>query len=245
MNNSQLKSTLKGLIKDMGDAEKDKDADAETQARPTMAEPETIELLRGILEEVRKLNAHKEQTDAQIKELKESNDLLKKSLAQQQRFLESMDADKRATNIIALNVPENAIPAEDSQTISQDEEKWALIKTVIGCPNVEHDEVVRLGKIRVGGTCRPLKIVLKRRQDRAIILEKSSTLGSQNTPMNDIRLKKDTHPAIRREFARLRDVEKREKEKPDNSGRTVTYDHQQRAVLVDGIVVDSFMPTFF
>jgi hypothetical protein len=58
-------------------------------------------------------------------------------------------------------------------------------------------------------------------------------------------IKKDTHPGIRREMKRLRDTEKREKEKPENQGRTVTYDWKACCVKVDGIIVDSYRPSFF
>ena len=53
------------------------------------------------------------------------------------------------------------------------------------------------------------------------------------------------HPGIRKEFARLKESEKTEKQKPENQGKQVVYDHSTRQVKVDGIVVDQFQPTFF
>ena len=53
------------------------------------------------------------------------------------------------------------------------------------------------------------------------------------------------HPGVRREFNRLRLSEKTEKDKPENEGRTVEYDHATRTVTVDGVVVDRFRSSFF
>ena len=58
-------------------------------------------------------------------------------------------------------------------------------------------------------------------------------------------LKKDVHPLIRKELNRLREVEKREKEKPENQGLNVYYDGTRREVVVNGNVVDKFRPSFF
>ena len=136
-NNAQLKSTLKEIVKHLNEAEKSNGGSGET--------PDSMEeILKEILEEIRKMNAHKIQTDQQIKELKESNDLLKKTLAQQQRFLEGLDADKRAMNIIALGVPENDLSVGD-QRADNDDQKWALIKNSIGCSDKGHVDIRRLG----------------------------------------------------------------------------------------------------
>lgn len=64
-------------------------------------------------------------------------------------------------------------------------------------------------------------------------------------PLSKVYLKKDTHPGIRREMKRLRDVEKREKEKPENQGRNVWYDWKERNVTVDNLIIDTYRPTFF
>ena len=35
------------------------------------------------------------------------------------------------------------------------------------------------------------------------------------------------------------------KQKPENQGRQVKYNHETRCVTVDGIIVDGFKPAFF
>ena len=44
---------------------------------------------------------------------------------------------------------------------------------------------------------------------------------------------------------RLRDTEKHEKGKPENAGRSIIYDWKRRVVTVDGVVVDTYRPSFF
>ena len=58
-------------------------------------------------------------------------------------------------------------------------------------------------------------------------------------------VKKDIHPLIRKEFNRLKEVEKRERDKPENQGLNVDYDRNRREVIVNGKVVDHFRPMFF
>ncbi len=63
--------------------------------------------------------------------------------------------------------------------------------------------------------------------------------------MARIYLKKDTHPAIRKEQARLRMREKEEKDKPCNAASNISYDWKNRVLLRDGVVIDRFSPKFF
>ena len=60
-----------------------------------------------------------------------------------------------------------------------------------------------------------------------------------------IYINKDIHPKVHKELGRLRAVVNDEKRKPENAGRKVEYDHFNRVVKVDGIIVDRFKPSFF
>ena len=64
-------------------------------------------------------------------------------------------------------------------------------------------------------------------------------------PFKKIFIKKDMHPGVRREFNRLRESEKAQRESPDNNGRTIVYDRESRTIAVDGVVVDRFRSLFF
>ena len=57
-------------------------------------------------------------------------------------------------------------------------------------------------------------------------------------------IKKDIHPASRKEMMRLRNREKEERQKPDNQGVDITYDWQNRVLLRDGVVIDRYFPNF-
>ena len=53
------------------------------------------------------------------------------------------------------------------------------------------------------------------------------------------------HPAVRREYERLRKVEREEREKPQNQGKNVKYDNETRQVTIDGTPIDFFHPQLF
>jgi hypothetical protein len=78
---------------------------------------------------------------------------------------------------------------------------------------------------------------------RSNLLEKAKAL-KDIADLKMIYVKKDVNPMIRKEFQRLRDVEKKEKEKPENRGKPVKYDPATRNVYVGDQVIDSFQPTF-
>ena len=58
-------------------------------------------------------------------------------------------------------------------------------------------------------------------------------------------IRKDVHPATRREWKRLKDAEKNEKAKPGNEVSTITLDYKARVLLRDNIVIDRWKPTYF
>lgn len=62
---------------------------------------------------------------------------------------------------------------------------------------------------------------------------------------SQVYVKKDVHPVVRKETARLRRREQEEKEKPDNVSVSVTYDWKNCVLLREGVVTDRFTPHFF
>jgi hypothetical protein len=100
------KTTKAGLIKALQQAVMntgETDDEQGARAPPVTQDMKPIqELLQSILDEMKIMNAANERRDTQIKELQESNQMLKKTMAQQQRFLEMVDHDRRAANIIVL-----------------------------------------------------------------------------------------------------------------------------------------------
>lgn len=61
-----------------------------------------------------------------------------------------------------------------------------------------------------------------------------------------IYVKKDVHPSVRKEWSRLRDAEKAEKERPENAvGCEIRLDTQERKLYKDGVVIDGWNQQFF
>ena len=77
------------------------------------------------------------------------------------------------------------------------------------------------------------------------LLEKAKSLKDEtDAVLNSVYVRKDQHPMVRKELARLYAVVKSEKEKPVNQGRTVEFNKDTRCVTVDGTVIDRFKIQF-
>ncbi len=90
-----------------------------------------------------------------------------------------------------------------------------------------------------------IKVSLAHADNRKIILRETKTLKEGGDAFKNIYVHKDIHPLVNKEFCRLKEVEKQEREKPENQGRTVMYNASMHTILVDGVVVDRFKPNFF
>ena len=242
MNNSALKSALKDLVKRCNEAEKT----VQLGIEGTDGQPTTNGLLQEILGEIKKFNADREQINEELKNLRDSNNLLLEAVAQQQRFLEEIDSEKRSKNLIVLGTPETDLKV-GNKTAKTDLEKIELVLNTIGYQDPDIVSVQRLGKVNADAArSRPVKVVLQTAADRQKALSLVENLAqAQGGSLANIKIKKDTHPAIRKEFGRLFEVERQEKAKPENVGKVVEFDKRKRLITVDGLVVDRFKPSFF
>lgn len=204
------------------------------------------EKLNAIHGELSSMHAKFEDLSAKQKSLAQENEFLRNAVLQQQKFLESIDAEKRASNVIILGVPEDAMEI-DGTTHESDDEKVAVVFSKIEHVGIQPVSIVRLGKNAPSNPKkgRPMKIVLSNQSTRSQILEKAKKLKESGDAFEKIYIKKDVHPQVRKEFRRLRDVEKNEKERPENVGKNVRYVHETRCVMVEDQVVDRFQPLFF
>ena len=178
------------------------------------------------------------------------------SLLQHQRFLESIDAEKRRKTVIITGLSEDE-PLDGDQDengvvikISSDRDKVQQIFTKIGLGSTGVSNVERLGQKQTARDdgripIRAVKVSLEEAGSQKLLVTNSKKLKDYSEPYNKIFVKKDMHPGVRREFNRLRQSEKTEKEKTENINRTVEYDHATRTVTVDGVVVDRFRSSFF
>ena len=261
MKRDQLQKCLNDLIKEL-DQEKEV-PDPNPLGNEDAA---TItQLLSSVLDEVKELRKEKKNLRQEVAKLKQENAALvndvkslkcdkkfiTESVHQHQRFLEAIDGEKRAQNLIITGIPEET-PLSDGREeggeATTDDDKVAMVMKQIGHEvDIKVIEVSRLGKRRPGPGShpRPLKIVTENPAQRKQAISDAKKLKSAAESFKSIYIKKDTHPLVCKELNRIRQVEKEEKRKAENIGRDVKYDHETRCLLVDGIVADRFKPVFF
>jgi hypothetical protein len=186
-----------------------------------------------------------------LEEKVKKHELLEKSVLQQQKYLESLENMRRAKNVVVYGVTEGGMEYGDTtgeNTLLQtDTEKINHVLKLLGKISAEVVSIQRLGKQRPAETDRPRPILftVNTTDERNSILSVAKKLKDGPKNVRKVFLKKDVHPAIRREYDRLRKVEKQERDKPDNESRDVKYNHENRTITIDGIVVDTFNPHLF
>ena len=237
MNKNELQRKLKHiitLIPDQGENNEDE-----------VNDPSTKDLLKQILGEMKKFNQERNLIKTELEEMKRNNALLLETVAQQQRFLEEIDSEKRAKNMIVLGISENDLNL-NGQAIKEDKEKVEKMLTEIGYRG-EIMTTHRLGKKDANvNRARPIKVVFPNANDRQMALALADNLNNIfDGALKDVKMKKDTHPAIRKEYGRLFEAERKEKAKAENVGKHVFFDKKKRLLLIDGEIVDRFKPSFF
>ena len=160
-----------------------------------------------------------------------------KILTAQQKFMEELDRDKRANDLIVLSLPENE--EDDKEKLSN------ILRAIdINPDDVQVNNMVRLG-IRDENTPtrnRPLKVTMENKMKRGEILKNAKKLKNlaDGNPLKKVFLKPDVHPEIRKEEKRLYEVFKAEKVNRDNAGIDVLYDRKKRVVTRNGEEIDRF-----
>ena len=92
MNNATLKTTLKEVLKKFDEMLTKLNLKTDTGAGDAHL---TNTLLEQILDEMKKFNEERDSIKVKLNEVQESNALLLETVAQQQRFLEEIDNEKR------------------------------------------------------------------------------------------------------------------------------------------------------
>ena len=105
MNKEQLKKNLKDIIREL---DQEKDA---ANANPVADEDSmaSTDLLASILSEIKALRKEKLDLKKRVESLEEQSKTLADAAFQHQRFLETIDAAKRACNLIITGVPEEGV----------------------------------------------------------------------------------------------------------------------------------------
>lgn len=177
----------------------------------------------------------------EVTRLSENLDDAYKVIHQQQLFLESMDNKDRRHSLIVTGVSEDVDELGDS-----DAEKISNILDEAGCGEEDRSRWImkRLGQ-RNDRNKRPIHITVNDQNQRDSILRKAKNLENATQPASTVCIKKDVHPGVRKETARLRRREREEKEKAGNVGLNITYDWKSRVLMREGVIIDRFMPHFF
>ena len=159
-------------------------------------------------------------------------------IMKQQMYLEGIDRKERENKLIVLGVPEDN---EDLEGITGDDEKLAKIWEKIGesGSRISHK---RLGNTATLGRKRPILVTIGSRGDRDAVLDKSKILKEKELVYKTIYIKKDVHPGVRKEWNRLREAERVEKESAGNSGDVIYLDTKQRKLFKNNTVIDSWTP---
>jgi hypothetical protein len=184
-----------------------------------------------------KMNAY-ENESADAKSQKMEHVKIKETLGLQQSMVESLDRKNRETNVIITGVKED----QSLDGADNDEEKCKKILDKMGCSNDSAliKSVSRLGK--ADNKKRPILIVGSGIEWRNRLVEKSKELKTAGNQYKEIYVKKDVHPAVRREWWRLHTVKEEEEKRPENVGHQIKIDYIRRVVLKDDVIIDSWSP---
>lgn len=171
--------------------------------------------------------------DQKNKALRNEVDDLKAVVSQQQRFLEQIDSKLRGQNLVVMGIPERDNVGE----ATNDKDKIAKVLDTIGADGGTYS-IRRLG-VEAADRNRPILISVDTAERREMIIGKAPTLSKVQS-MKSFRIKRDTHPAIRKEWGRLFEAERAEKAKPENTGVKIEFDKKKRQIMREGVVIDSW-----
>ncbi len=175
----------------------------------------------------------------EIDELRDTVNKQAAVIGQQQRFLEELDAKDRSHNMVITGVSED----RDLEGASTDQAKTEVVLRKLGSQGLQV-QAKRLGKATPGRS-RPILVTLSSNTDRAALLGATKNLKTAGEAFKSIYVKKDVHPAVRKEWKRLYDAKTNEENKPENEGTNITLDARKRVLLRDGVVIDRWRPSFF
>ena len=217
-----------------------------------LADEDPMNILIGELREMRKLQ---EETRDELRAIRKNsaefrNELenlrgtvteLTNNVENQQSFLEILDQRQRANNFVITGLPEG-VPFDEKES---DEEKIDLVLDKMGVKESAGPYTARRISNIAPDKIRPILVCVSSESTRNEVTKQASTLKRAGESYARIRVKKDTHPAVRREWMRLFDAAEAEKAKPENVGHSITVDKKNRQLMRDTVIIDNWKPSFF
>lgn len=197
MTKPQLKKTLCTLI----------NADNSVQPSNNIL----LDEIKSLKDEVKNLTNMKQEADQLSQKLDQAFNII----TQQQLFLESLHNKERRKNLVITGLSE-----EIDEVGNSDVRKVQKVIEATGFQGTSDPatwEIKRLGQ-QDDRRKHPILVIVEDGHQRNEILKKAKNLKSVEGPLSSVYVKKDVHPAVRKEMARLRQREKEERGKPENIG---------------------------
>ena len=194
------------------------------------------ELVSDVKELTKAVTAPDSHINKRLHEMQAQVDKQAEILEKQQRYLEILDRKERQNNLIVTGVPDENESLDGATT---EEDKLKKIWSKVGV-HVEMQFHRRLGRRDDRNSRRAILVTLAGKSIRDRILETTIQLKNAGGDYNRIYIKKDVHPSIRKEWKRLYDAERAEKERPENAGCEVRLDARERKLYRDGVVIDTW-----
>ena len=184
------------------------------------------------LDELKQVKQSLKGVEAENKQLRSDVNRLTDIVSSQQRYLEWLDAQERACNLIVRGVPET----EPLGTAGSDNEKLDLIFRTIECDGIAAGfSCKRLGNPRDDGQSRLLLAVLPNSEARNEAFKHRLKLERSGGIFKNIVIKKDQHPSIKREWGRLYQIFESTKRNP---GCNVIFDKKKRQIFLEDQLID-------
>lgn len=201
--------------------------------------------LNRILEELTDIRCKMMEAETKnIAKIKDMEEIIEKQsviIMQHQLFMEQVDRQKRETNLVMFGVPDEHVSLDGATT--EDAKIQKVMNAVEAGPEVMVRSHKRMGQ-HIPGSNRPRPLLVKvdSKSVRDKVLEKTTSLKNMPEPYKRIYIKKDSHPEVRKEWKRLKDVEEEEKKKPSNAGCNIRLDYRERVLYRDGVEIDKWRP---
>ena len=170
--------------------------------------------------------------------------------ATQQKYLETIDKEKRSKNLVFLGIAEADVENEENRYEADKETIEEILQLIEVDDSVDIKTIKRLGRLKDRDENddderqqkRPLLVTVDNEEmrDHALLNAKKLKDVAEGEPHHKVFIKKDEHPAHRREMKRLYDAWKTEKEKPDNVGKEVIFDRRKKEIRCNGKVFDQY-----
>lgn len=187
---------------------------------------------------VDRLETKLDRVETENRQLRKEMDEVWTVVEGQQRALERMDSERRVNRLIILGMPNGTWKG-----LANDDDKVEKLVSIMKGPTDKIISCKRIGKNVDPNKERPILVTLEDAKARNAVLSGTGELA-RDQACGDIKVKKDVHPAVRREWGRLYAVFDQVKNDPNNTRKNIVFDKQKRCIMKDNVKIDSWKPRF-